>query len=97
MKYHSTRSKNDLFSPSEAVLQGLAPDGGLFVPQELPEIDFAAWLGLEYQEIAKKIFKMFFSDLSDQVIAEIVSASYGDNFDDPKLFRFTKLMLKPVF
>ncbi|HHT24419.1 MAG TPA: threonine synthase [Clostridiaceae bacterium] len=85
MQYHSTRNKNDLFSPSEAVLQGLAPDGGLFVPQELPEIDFAAWIGSDYQTIAKRIFKIFFSDLSDQVIAEIVSTAYGENFDDPRI------------
>ncbi|NLJ70658.1 MAG: threonine synthase [Clostridiaceae bacterium] len=85
MKYHSTRNNNDLFSPSEAVLQGLAPDGGLFVPQELPKVDFATWIGLDYQTIAKRIFKIFFSDLSDQIIAEIVSAAYGDNFDDPQI------------
>lgn len=85
MKYHSTRNKNDLFSPSEAVLQGLAPDGGLFVPQELAKIDFIRWLGSDYQTIAKRIFKIFFSDLSDQVITEIVDAAYGDNFDDPQI------------
>ena len=85
MKYHSTRNNSDFFSPSEAVLQGLAPDGGLFVPQELPEIDFATWQGSDYQTIAKRVFKIFFSDLTDQVVAEIVSAAYGENFDDPQI------------
>ena len=36
--YHSTRDKNKRYSASEAILKGLAPDGGLFVPSEFPQM-----------------------------------------------------------
>ncbi len=80
MKYHSTRSKNYLVEPSEAVLQGLAPDGGLFVPREIPLIDFAEWQDFDYQQIARQIFGIYFSDLSPKTIADLVADSYADNF-----------------
>ena len=44
MLYHSTRSSNTLVDSAQAVLSGLAPDGGLYVPQNLPKIDVAACL-----------------------------------------------------
>lgn len=85
MKYHSTRNQAELVSPSKAVLEGLAPDGGLYVPSELPQIDFASWLNHDYQMIAKKVFKIFFSDLTDTTIKKIVNLAYGKNFDTTKI------------
>ncbi|MCQ2383108.1 MAG: hypothetical protein MJ060_04785 [Clostridia bacterium] len=39
MNYHSTRTKNNLVDSAEAVIQGITPDGGLFVPQQVPQLD----------------------------------------------------------
>lgn len=85
MKYHSTRNSSHLVEPSEAVIMGLAEDGGLFVPDKLPKIDFSAWLTLNYQQIAKRIFRLFFSDLTEATIEQIVDASYGENFSDREI------------
>ena len=46
----------------EVVLTGLAPDGGLYVPQELPKFsqeEIASWAGLSYQDLALKIITPF--------------------------------------
>ncbi len=43
MRYQSSRSKGILVTASQAILQGLAPDGGLFLPEALPRPDFASW------------------------------------------------------
>ena len=42
MLYHSTRNHLDVVDSAQAVLSGLAPDGGLYVPEKLPQIDVAA-------------------------------------------------------
>ncbi|NLZ71587.1 MAG: threonine synthase [Clostridiaceae bacterium] len=81
MRYHSTRNSQKFVQPSEAVLQGLAEDGGLFVPDSLPQLDFRAWLNDSYQEMAQQIFEIFFSDLNANTIKEIIKNSYGNNFD----------------
>lgn len=81
MKYHSTRNPQILINSAEAVLQGLAPDGGLYVPERIPQVDFEKWQGFDYQKIAKKIFTIFFSDFDESTIDQIVESAYGDNFD----------------
>ena len=52
--YKSTRNSNLKVTASEAILKGLAPDGGLFVPSELPKLDVSMsdLKGKTYQEIA---------------------------------------------
>ena len=39
MKYHSTRSKRSYHSFTDIILEGLAPDGGLYIPEEIPHLD----------------------------------------------------------
>ncbi len=84
MKYHSTRNKQQTYSSAEALLKGIADDGGLFVPEMIPAIHFADWIDDSYQTIAEKIFSIYFSDLADQ-IPEVVRASYGANFDTKEI------------
>ncbi|HZJ68992.1 MAG TPA: threonine synthase [Candidatus Eisenbacteria bacterium] len=85
MKYHSTRNPKVLIESAEAVLQGLAPDGGLYVPEFLPQIDFKRWQNYSYQRIAKEIFTLFFSDFDELTIDQIVQSSYGNNFDTAEI------------
>ena len=62
MKYISTRGGGEPKSFEEVVLTGLAPDGGLYVPQELPKFsseEIASWAGLSYQDLALKIITPF--------------------------------------
>ncbi|MCS5588296.1 MAG: threonine synthase [Porticoccaceae bacterium] len=65
MKYISTRGGVEPKSFEEVVLAGLAADGGLFVPQQLPEFsveEIASWSGLSYQQLALKIMAPFVGD-----------------------------------
>lgn len=74
MKYLSTRDKTEATNAREAVLEGLAPDGGLFIPTELPEIGFAQ--NASIVEIAHKIAEIFFgSDIpSNKLLSACESA-----------------------
>lgn len=67
MEYNSTRSTGLHISASEAIAMGLAPDGGLFVPDTLPPLDgrtLAELLPLGYGERAKRILKIYLPEYS---------------------------------
>ena len=69
--YKSTRSKK-LYTSSEAILNGLADDGGLFVPESFNNIGFNEnWLKLNYKETAFKILKHFFASIFCEMLSEI--------------------------
>ena len=62
MKYISTRGGGQPKSFEEVILTGLAPDGGLYVPEQLPQFsrqEIASWSSLSYQELALKIISPF--------------------------------------
>lgn len=86
MRYISTRGENSGFSGAEAIEAGLAPDGGLFVPEAVPRLELAAiaeLAGLDYQERAGWILGLFLDDYSSAELAAAVSAAYNDaTFDD---------------
>lgn len=85
MRYFSTRSKNYIATASEAILAGIAPDGGLFVPESFPRLDFSAWSRNSYREIAEKLFALFLTDFSPTAIQRVVEKSYAANFDTPEI------------
>lgn len=85
MRYFSTRSRNYTATASEAILAGLAPDGGLFVPESLAQTDFGSWRHKTFQEIAVKLFSYFLSDFSPAAIERVVGKSYSVNFDSPQI------------
>ncbi|MCK8060477.1 MULTISPECIES: threonine synthase [unclassified Fusibacter] len=84
MNYCSTRNNALEFTFSQAVLMGLAPDGGLFVPKALPTFDFEdeRWSAFTYQETAFEVFKTFMSDFSEDQLSRCISAAYDDKFDE---------------
>ena len=88
MKYFSTRDENHKVSAAEAISRGLAPDGGLFVPEFLPQLneeDMKALCGMNYRERAAKIMKLFLDEFSVEELEAMVSAAYGENFDHPDI------------
>ena len=94
MEYNSTRSTGLHISASEAIAMGLAPDGGLFVPNTLPPLDEKALqelLPLSYGERAKRILKIYLPEYSPQEQDRLVADSYGTNFDTTAVapLRFT--------
>ena len=66
--YKSTRNSNLKVTASEAILKGLAPHGGLFVPSELPKLDVSMsdLKGKTYQEIAYLVMKQFLTDFTEE-------------------------------
>ena len=74
MRYVSTRGGTGPQRFSDILLEGLAPDGGLFVPERFPRADLAAWRGLAYPELAFEILRLFADDVPD--LKELVRKTY---------------------
>lgn len=73
---------------TEAVVSGLAPGGGLFVPQRIPSLsldEICALAELPYAQRAARIYGAFEGDLSAQQLQRIAEEAYGDNFDTPEI------------
>ncbi len=92
MKYISTRGEVPAVSFSTAVEHGLAPDGGLYLPEELPRLapHLDQWENLSYAELCEAFFALFATDLDREELHAIVSRSYGA-FDDPQIAPIKKL------
>lgn len=82
MKFLSTRGQCPPVTFSTAVAQGLAPDGGLYVPERLPDLsgEMKAYVGMGYQELMVAFFKHFATDIPEEALADIVRRSY-EKFD----------------
>ncbi len=82
MKYISTRGKAPALNFEDVLLTGLAPDGGLYVPETLPTYSpeqIAAWADLSYAELAFEIVKPFVDGaIPDEDLRAIVNDSYAD-------------------
>ncbi|MBS7577236.1 MULTISPECIES: threonine synthase [unclassified Enterococcus] len=85
--FQSTRNKNNKVTASQAVLQGLAVDGGLYVPSELPKfnLNFNELSKLSYQELALQILQPFFDDYTSDELAFCVNSAYDHKFDTPEI------------
>lgn len=86
MNYISTRGNNQRMTSAQAIIAGLADDGGLFVPEELPQVDMEfikGLIGLSYQERAARVLGRFLTDYTEEEIKGCVDRAYGgDKFDD---------------
>ena len=94
MKYISTRNNCEPVDAAAAIAQGMVPDGGLFVPQNIPVLDakdIAAMAGKSYQEIAKWILAQYLSDYTADEIADCVNGAYGAQFDTAEIAPLVKL------
>lgn len=79
---------------TQAVIDGLAPGGGLFVPQELPTFSLETITDLAklpYRERAAYVYKAFNIDMPDADIDALMARSYGENFDTPAVCPITTL------
>ena len=82
MKYLSTRNKDNTVSSLEAVIQGLAEDGGLFVPSEIPSSDLTEedLRALNYDGIAARILNILLPEFGSDTVGEIVAKGYEGKF-----------------
>lgn len=85
--YRSTRGAEGTVTASAAILKGLAEDGGLFVPTQLPKLpckidDFA---DLSYQETAYLVMKEFLTDFTEEELKHCINSAYDSKFDTPEM------------
>ena len=83
MKYISTRNKDKVVASSEAIIQGLAADGGLYTPQSLDQkVDLSSALKMNYLELSQYILSLFLSDFSHEQIQQCVQNAYQNSFEN---------------
>jgi len=79
VKYISTRGATDRKTFGEVLLMGLAPDGGLMLPEHYPQIDRATldkWRGLAYADLAFEIMRLFATDIPEGNLRAIINRTY---------------------
>ena len=81
MKYISTRGATARKQFSEVLLMGLAPDGGLMLPEQYPQIDCATldqWRTLSYPELAFEVMSLFATDIPADDLRDIINRTYTE-------------------
>ena len=88
LKYSSTRGKAEVCDSAQAIVRGLAADGGLFVPEAFPQLSMAeieAMVPLSYEERAIKVLSLFLTDYTKEELTDCVVKAYGGGkFDTEK-------------
>ena len=81
--YKSTRNSDKTVTASEAILKGLADDGGLFVPEYIPKLDVTVdeLKGMTYQETAYAVMKQFLTDFTEEELKHCIDSAYDSKFD----------------
>lgn len=90
--YKSTRGNGETVTASQAILQGLAGDGGLFVPTEIPSLDVAMekLADMSYQEVAYEVMSRFFTDFTEEELKKCIDGAYDSKFDTDVIAPLTK-------
>ncbi|MDE6963807.1 MAG: threonine synthase, partial [Lachnospiraceae bacterium] len=85
--YNSTRSENAPVKASEAILKGLSPDGGLFVPDHIPALDVPLdeLAKMNYCQTAYEVMKLFFTDFTGQELKDCIARAYDEKFDTKEI------------
>ncbi len=87
MQYISTRGGIPPISFTEAVMMGLAEDGGLLLPRTIPRIGndtFFSWQGLSYSDLAFEVMSRFIDDIPNSDLRELINRSYA-SFDSTEV------------
>ena len=81
--YKSTRNSSETATASQAILKGLAQNGGLFVPDHIPALDVSleALSGMNYQQVAYEVMKLMFSDFTEEELKHCINGAYDKKFD----------------
>ncbi len=85
--YRSTRTEGSAVTASQAILQGLADDGGLFVPERIPALDVS--LGrlaqMDYRQTAYEVMKLFLTDFTREELTACIESAYDSKFDTEEI------------
>jgi len=86
VRYLSTRGQTPALSFSDAVATGLAPDGGLYLPESLPDLraELPRWEALAYPQLCAEFLQRFATDIPPEILGPLVAAAYT-GFSDPAI------------
>ncbi len=90
--YKSTRSENETVTASQAILKGLASDGGLFVPTSIPKLSVSLQelSGMSYKETAYVVMKEFLTDFTEEELKSCIDKAYDAKFDTEEIAPLVK-------
>ena len=92
IRFQSTRNSSESAAAHTAVIRGLASDGGLYTPAEIPaHIDPSEVIGLSYPETAKKIIGSILDDYTDEEMHQCVYGAYDSKFDTEEIVPLKKI------
>ena len=92
MRYQSTRNHSISVTPQEAVLHGLAEDGGLFVPSEpLPLLKSEDYLNKSYQDTAQNVLSILLDGYSKDELHRSITSAYDTRFNSTDIVPLTKV------
>ncbi len=85
--YRSTRGGETGVPASQAVLNGLAADGGLYVPEEIPKLAVPAeqLAEMSYQDLAYEVMRLFLTDYTEEELRHCINSAYDSKFDTPEI------------
>ena len=85
--YHSTRGMGEPVKASQAILKGLAEDGGLFVPDHVPALDrsLGELAEMDYGQTAYEVMKLFLTDFTREELEDCIGKAYDAKFDTKEL------------
>ena len=91
--YKSTRNEEWTVTASEAILKGLADDGGLFMPVEIPKLDVTLdeLKDMTYQETAYAVMKQFLTDFTEEELKTCIARAYDAKFDTEEIAPLAKV------
>ena len=81
--YRSTRNRKETATASQAILKGLADQGGLFVPDMIPKLDCSLdeLSGMNYRQVAYEVMKLFLTDFTEEELKYCIDSAYDTKFD----------------
>ena len=87
INYYSTRGSTDKKTAAQAVIQGIAEDQGLYVPDRIPELGFKPeeMVGKTYQEIAFSVISSFFTEYTAEEMKACIDGAYDEKFEAPEI------------
>ena len=85
--YIGTRDRNIRYKASEAILKGICPDGGLFIPEEMPvmEKSIEELAEMDYRNLAYEVMSLFFTDFTEDELRYCINNAYDSKFDTDKI------------
>ena len=85
--YSRTRNAKEKVTASQAILKGLADDGGLFVPDRIPSLDVTIdeLADMNYQETAYAVMKQFLTDFTEEELKDCIQKAYDSKFDTKEI------------